>query len=86
MASGRCSRFSVRLLKGSVRYLQTSTSQQTSRSTNARVRLVATTAASAVIGYFAYKTVSTSSLLPSASSVAAAKVHYEHGCSYALLV
>ena len=82
-SSDSCRRLSVRLL----RCLHTVTSQQTThgtkgcvrlqqmtRGTKGRVRLVAgAAAASAIVSYFTYKTVSTT-LQSTASSVCAAKV------------
>ena len=76
MASSCCRRVSVRLLTSGVRYLQTTTPPQTSQIATVRVKLVAATTASAVVGYLAYKAVATSSPTPTASTVSAAKVRF----------
>ena len=82
----------VGVVRDSVRHIQTGTLSQTSRNASVRVRLVATTAGSAVVAYVAYKTFATPTP-PTSTVSAAAKVgdrcslavpiaiHYRHRCS-----
>ena len=82
MACGGRSRLLVRLLTRSVRQLQT-TAGRPQTTPSVRVKLVAGTAASAVVGYLTYNVVTTSSPTPSAAStVSAAKVRFVRRVTY----
>jgi len=77
MASCCCRRFSVRLLFRGVKNFQTTASHATRTTRSIHGKLVA---ASAVVGYLAYKAVATSSTASQSASVAfAAKVRLDIG-------